>query len=124
MKAQYLQPTGTVVLDVIGKPKAGLADLGRGQDILVKGVPVSTEPKMGSCFLIEEEDPKAALKAAAKAAREKATQLSKAAADAAKAAAAALGKEGHDALAKSAAEAAEAAKLAAAEAEEAEAAAK
>lgn len=58
MKAQYLQPTGTVVLDVIGKPKAGLADLGRGRDVLVKGVPISKEPKMGSCLLIEEEDPK------------------------------------------------------------------
>lgn len=58
MKAQYLQPTGTVVLDVIDKPKSGLADLGRGRDILVKGVPVSTELKMGSCLLLEEEDPK------------------------------------------------------------------
>lgn len=68
MKALYTQDGGQVTLDVIGKVKDGKVDLGRGKDILVAGVPVAEDGALGSCKLIEDEDPKAAPKAAAKTA--------------------------------------------------------
>lgn len=59
MKAIYYQP-GPVQLDVIGKPKDGCADLGRGKDILVKGVPIDDSKAAGTCKLVEEPKVKAA----------------------------------------------------------------
>lgn len=123
MKALYHQISGSVELEVIGKPKDGKADLGKDKVVMVGGCLISKEPALGTCTLIKDEID-ADLKAAAKAARLKATQLSKAATEAAKAADAAKGKDDHEALVKAASEASEAAKVADTEADAAEEAAK
>lgn len=109
MKAFYHQIGGSVTLEVIGKPAAGKADLGKEKQVLVAGVTISKTGEAGTCTLIEDEDPKAALKAAAKAAFT------------------AKGKDGHESLVKvasEASEASEAAKAADTEADSAEEAAK
>lgn len=56
MKATYFQPA-PVELDVIGKPKDGLADLGRGKDILVRGVTISETKAAGTCTLLKGKEP-------------------------------------------------------------------
>lgn len=111
MNAKYHQADGSVTLEVIGRVKDGKADLGKGKDIYVAAVPVVEDGSQpGTCVLIEEDDPKAALKAAAKAAHQKASAAAKAA-DAAK------GKPEHEELVKAAEDAAETARQAAEKAE-------
>jgi hypothetical protein len=59
-QAQYHQASGSILLDVIGKPKGGKADLGRDKEVLVSGVTISDEATLGTCTLVEEpkKDPK------------------------------------------------------------------
>ena len=120
MKALYYQEGGHITLDVIGKVKDGKADLGRGKDVLVAGVLVAEDAKPGTCTILEDEDPKAALKANAKSLRLRATELSKAVTEASKAADAAKGKPEHTELLANLAATQEAAKAADTAADEAE----
>lgn len=121
MKALYHQPAGSVELEVIGKPKGGLADLGREGQMLVIGVSISKAAVLGACTLVEDEDPQKAAKAAAIVLRKKATEAAKAAVNARKAADAAKGKANEAELVEAAEEAELAAKKADTEADEAEA---
>jgi hypothetical protein len=52
--ATYHQATGSITLEVIGKPKAGKVDLGRDKEVLVSGVSLSDDPIAGTCTLIDE----------------------------------------------------------------------
>lgn len=124
MKAIYHQDATTrITLDVL-ETKDGKATLGREKEVLVSGVVISKEAAPGTCTLVEDEDPKKALKAAAAALRKKATDAAKLAVNARKAADAAKGKPNEVELVKAAEEADEAAKKADTEADEAEAALK